>query len=40
MSIPMNVACYLCHLRRNTEIARDLAGEEAATEFARDLMEL
>ena len=40
MSIPMNVACYLCHLRRNTEIARDLAGEEAATAFARDLMEL
>lgn len=40
MSIPMNHECYLCHLRRNTEIARELGGEDAATAFARDLMEL
>ena len=40
MSIPMNAECYLCHLQRNTQIARELGGEEAATEFARGLMTL
>lgn len=36
----MNAQCYLCHLQRNTQIAREMAGEEAATKFARDLMQL
>ena len=40
MSIPMNAQCYLCHLKRNTETALNLAGEAAATAFARDLMQL
>ncbi len=40
MGIAMNAQCYLCHLKRNTENVRELAGEAAATEFARGLMEL
>ena len=40
MSIPMNAQCYLCHLKRNTETARALAGDEAATAFAKGLMQL
>ncbi|MBQ7817254.1 MAG: DUF89 family protein [Oscillospiraceae bacterium] len=40
MSIPMNAQCYLCHLKRNTETARAMAGDEAATAFAKDLMQL
>jgi len=40
MSIPMNDQCYLCHLKRNTDIARAMAGEEAATAFAKGLMQL
>ena len=40
MSIPMNAQCYLCHLKRNTETARAMAGDEAATAFAKELMQL
>lgn len=40
MSIPMNAQCYLCHLKRNTETARAMAGDAAATAFARELMQL
>ena len=40
MSIPMNGQCYLCHWKRNTETARAMAGDAAATAFARDLMQL
>ncbi len=40
MSIPMNAQCYICHLKRNTETARALAGDAAATAFAQDLMQL
>lgn len=40
MSIPMNAQCYLCHLKRNTETALAMGGEEAATAFARGLMQL
>ena len=40
MSIPMNAQCYLCHLKRNTETALSMAGEAAATAFAKDLMQL
>ncbi|MBQ9930533.1 MAG: DUF89 family protein [Oscillospiraceae bacterium] len=39
MSIPMNDQCYVCHLKRNTETARALAGEAAATAFAKELMQ-
>ena len=34
----MNAQCYLCHLKRNTETARAMAGEEAATAVAKGLM--
>ena len=40
MSIPMNAQCYICHLKRNTETAREIAGDAAATAFAKDLMQL
>ena len=40
MSIPMNAQCYLCHLKRNTETARAMAGDAAATAFAKELMQL
>ena len=40
MSIPMNAQCYLCHLKRNTETALAMAGEAAATAFAKGLMQL
>ena len=39
MSIPMNAQCYLCHLKRNTETARAMAGDAAATAFAKELMQ-
>lgn len=39
MSIPMSAQCYVCHLRRNTEIARSLAGDEGADQVARGLMQ-
>lgn len=39
MSTPMNALCYQCHLKRNTDTARELAGEEAATEVTRALMQ-
>ena len=40
MSIPMNAQCYICHLKRNTEAARAMAGDAAATAFAKGLMQL
>ena len=40
MSIPMNAQCYICHLKRNSEAARAMAGDEAATAFAKELMQL
>ena len=40
MSIGMDSQCYLCHFRRNMEIARSLGDEAKATEFARELMKL
>ena len=39
MSIPMNARCYVCHLGRNTQIARSLAGDEAADQVARGLVQ-
>ena len=39
MGIPMNSECYVCHLRRQTETARALAGNAAADAVARGLME-
>ena len=38
MSIPMNAECYLCQLKRSTEIARDYAGEKGADIMAKKLM--
>jgi uncharacterized protein with ATP-grasp and redox domains len=40
MSIPMDAACYQCHMRRNLETARQHGSEETATAFAKDLMRL
>ncbi len=40
MSIPVNSECYLCHLRRNLDIARSLGDDETASLFAKDLMQL
>lgn len=40
MSIPMNAQCYICHLKRNSEAARAMAGDEAATAFAKELMQM
>ena len=40
MSIGMDSQCYLCHFRRNLEIAQSLGDEKTATAFARELMEL
>lgn len=40
MSIGMDSQCFLCHFRRNVEMARALGDEETATAFARDLMAL
>ncbi len=40
MGIPMNAECYLCHLKKNVEFVQSVAGEAAATGFARDLMQL
>ena len=39
MSIPMNAQCYVCHVKRNTETARAMAGDAAATAFAKELMQ-
>jgi len=36
----MNSQCYLCHLRKNVDTVRKLAGEAAATSFTRDMMAL
>ena len=36
----MAAQCYVCHLKRNVDTARNLGGEAAATAFARDLMQL
>ncbi len=40
MSVAMDARCYVCHLRRHTETARALAGDEAADKVAKGLMEL
>ena len=40
MSIPMDSACYQCHMRRNLETARQHGDEKTATAFAKDLMRL
>lgn len=40
MSIPMDAACYQCHLHRNLETARQHGDEKIATAFAKDLMRL
>ncbi len=40
MSIPMDAACFQCHLRRNLETARQHGDEKTATAFAKDLMRL
>lgn len=36
----MNADCYLCHLRKNLEIARDMGESHQVDAFARDLMAL
>ncbi len=36
----LNAQCYLCHFRRNVELARQLGTEAQATAFAKDLMAL
>ncbi len=40
MSVAMDSRCYVCHLRRHTETARAMAGDEAADQVAKGLMEL
>ena len=40
MSIPMDAACYQCHMRRNLETAREYGDEKTVTAFAKDLMRL
>ena len=40
MSIPMDAACYQCHMRRNLETARQYGDEKTVTAFAKDLMRL
>ena len=40
MSIPMDSACYQCHMRRCLETARQHGDEKTATAFAKDLMRL
>ncbi len=40
MSIAIDATCYLCHLKKNLEIAMGLGDQETATAFARDLMQV
>lgn len=40
MSIACNPDCYLCHLRRNVDIARKLGNEEQLEEFSKGLLRL
>ncbi len=40
MSLRLTAQCYLCHFRRNVELAERLGTEETATAFAKDLMAL
>ena len=40
MSIMLNTDCILCHLRRNTDIARGLGTQEQLDEFTRGLLEV
>ena len=35
----MNAQCWLCHLRRHVGTAREMAGEEAANQVARELFQ-
>ena len=39
MSVPMDSRCYLCHLTRHIQTARELAGNAAADAVARGLMQ-
>ena len=36
----MNAECYLCHLKRSTDVARALAGEKGADIMAKELMQI
>ena len=38
--IEMDTLCYLCYLKRNSDIAHTLGDEETATAFLRDIMKL
>ena len=40
MSIMLNTDCILCHLRRNTDIARGLGTQAQLDEFTRGLLEV
>ena len=40
MSIACNPDCYLCHMRRNLDIARKLGNEEQLEEFTKGLLKL
>ena len=40
MSISVNSECLLCHLKRNTELARTLGTEEQTMDFVRDLLRM
>lgn len=40
MSIALDSACLLCHLKRNIELVRPLGTEEQTMAFARDMMKM
>ena len=40
MGITLNTDCILCHLRRNTDIARSLGTQEQLDEFTRGLLQI
>lgn len=40
MSIAIDATCYLCHLKKNLEIAMGMGDQKTATAFARDLMQV
>jgi len=40
MSITLNTDCILCHLRRNTDIARGLGTQKQLDEFTKGLLEV
>ena len=39
MNIGMNGTCYLCHLSKQIETARQLGNDEQVTAFTRELMQ-